>query len=109
MLKQTLAALRTPSADPSALKRRRIVWTGAIALITIVGAVTGAQLKMDRDVVKGKRRFLETPVDDRIAMLEERRAALVRQKRPLDAKLAEVRARIRAEEQEAEAEGRPGE
>ena len=79
---------------------RRVVLTGAVALITITGAVTGATLKMDGDAAKQKRQFRETSIDDRIAMLEDRRAALVTMKMPLEKKLREVRARIEAEKEE---------
>lgn len=103
-----------PAADPdvaihAATKQtiRRIVLTGAVALITIVGAITGARLKSDRDEDKQRQEVLELPLDDRIAMLEERRSGLVGLKMPLERKLVGLRERMEAEKKKKidEAEG----
>lgn len=45
-----------------------------------------------------KKQVLETPIEDRIAGLEDRRATLVSQKMPLERKLAEIQARMKAKE-----------
>lgn len=45
-----------------------------------------------------QEKALETPVEDRITGLEERRATLVAHKMPLERKLAEIRARMNAKE-----------
>jgi hypothetical protein len=43
------ALLKTQAADALRLKIRRIVWTGAIASVTAVGAWYGAGLKVQQD------------------------------------------------------------
>ncbi|ROW07165.1 hypothetical protein VPNG_07335 [Cytospora leucostoma] len=116
MLRRTIpsstAALRgirhASTADIAKRQRiRRVVMTGSIALITIVGAVTGAWLKMDSDTVKQKRVFLETPIDDRIAILEEQRSSLLALRIPLERKLGDLRERMRVKkEREGEAGSR---
>lgn len=82
---------------------RRIILTGAVALITIVGAITGARLKTDRDVVKQRQEVLELTLEERIAMLENRRGELVGMKMPLERKLVGLRERMEAEKQKAAA------
>lgn len=94
----------TPAAAPAEastadekVKLRRIVLTSAAAALTIVGAMTGAQLKTESDNTpqgrsddkKAARRELSH--DAQIAMLEERRAALLGLKIPLELKLARLR------------------
>lgn len=103
---------RGPAPDPdapihAATKQtiRRIVLTGAVALITIVGAITGARLKTDRDVVKQHQELLELTLEERIAMLEHRRAELVGMKMPLERKLVGLRERVEAEKQKNAAAG----
>lgn len=97
---------RGPAPDPDAPIHaatrqtiRRIVLTGAVALITIVGAITGARLKSDRDVVKQRQEVLELSLEERIEMLEIRRAELVGMKMPLERKLVGLRERMEAEKQ----------
>ncbi|KAK7731087.1 hypothetical protein SLS53_008805 [Cytospora paraplurivora] len=81
------------------LKIRRVVMTGSIAIVTIVGAVTGAWLKMDSDTVKQRKVFMETPIDDRIAILEEQRSSLVALRMPLEKKLGDLRERMRVKKE----------
>lgn len=100
IIPSTTAALRgirhASTADTARRQTvRRVVMTGSIAVITIVGAVTGAWLKMDGDAAEQKRVFLETPIDDRIAFLEEQRASLVALRIPLERKLGDLRERMR--------------
>lgn len=85
------------SADrnsPSRQNFRRVVLTGAVALITVVGAVTGASLKSDKDAVKQKQKAQEMPIADRIAMIDARRVELLRTKADLDRKLERLQARM---------------
>lgn len=87
---------------------RRVVLTGAVALVTVVGAITGARLKTDRDTDKQRHEVEELSLEERIAMLESRRAGLVNLKMPLERKLAGLRERMETEnEDEGGAEGRP--
>lgn len=93
----------TSSSSPSGtFKFRLLVLTGAVALTVIVGAITGAQLKQDRDTVRYAQEARETPIEEQIATLEERRASLVALKMPLERKLQNLRARM-AEEAAAKA------
>lgn len=97
----------TGDRDPQKRKNLRlVVLTGAVALITAVGAATGASLKADRDAAKRHEKARELSIDDRIAILEDRRAGLVTRKIPLERKLADVRARMAPAGREAEEQKR---
>lgn len=80
--------------SPSRQNFRRVVLTGAVALITVVGAITGASLKADKNVVTQRQKVQEMPVADRIAMIDARRAELLRTKADLDRKLERLQARM---------------
>ncbi|KAK7754612.1 hypothetical protein SLS62_003395 [Diatrype stigma] len=101
------APTNIPAAPGPRARLRPIVWTGAIAAITIMGTFYGAGLKTQQEYQAEKKQVLETPVEDRIAGLEQRRETLVSQKMPLERKLAGIRARIKANE--IQSEGRNGE
>ncbi|KAG6367049.1 hypothetical protein INS49_001231 [Diaporthe citri] len=108
MLRRTLAPTAARSlrryastsgnpADRNSASRqnfRRVVLTGAVALITAVGAITGASLKGDKDVVTQRQKVQEMPIAERIAMIDARRAELLRAKADLDRKLARLQARM---------------
>lgn len=84
-------------ADPNSPSRqnfRRVVLTGAVALITVVGAITGASLKADNEAVTQRHKVQEMPIADRIAMIDARRAELLRTKADLDRKLERLQARM---------------
>ncbi|KAL7621200.1 hypothetical protein AAE478_008517 [Parahypoxylon ruwenzoriense] len=97
---QRISRAAAPGGGPaldSIVSRRRvrnIVWTGVFAAITIVGTIYGAGLKTKQDYKAEKKKVMEAPIEDRIRGLEERRAALVSQKAPLESKLDELRVRI---------------
>lgn len=76
---------------------RRVVLTGAVALITAVGAITGASLKGDKDASKQRQHAQEMPIAERIAMIDARRAELLRTKADLDRKLDRLQARMIAD------------
>lgn len=84
-----------------------MVLTGAVALITISGVMTGAWLSMDDDPAKQqkKKAVQEITIDDRIAMLEDRRSALVTMKMPLERKLEDLRTRMQAKNEGEEQQG----
>ncbi|KAI0848176.1 hypothetical protein F5Y00DRAFT_239335 [Daldinia vernicosa] len=84
----------------SGLTIKRVIWTGAFAAVTIVGAIYGAGLKTQAEFQQEKRKIVEATPEDRIRGLEARRAALVAQKAPFERKLADVRARMSAQQQE---------
>lgn len=80
--------------SPNRQNFRRVVLTGAVALITVVGAITGASLKGDREVVTQRQKVQEMPIAERIAMIDARRAELLRAKADLDRKLDRLQARM---------------
>ncbi|KAF3760035.1 hypothetical protein M406DRAFT_243831, partial [Cryphonectria parasitica EP155] len=86
----------------SAQTLRRVVLTGSIALITIVGAITGARLKMDNDAVQEQRQVRELDLVERINLLENRRSGLVAMRIPLEKKLADLRDRMAAKKRAEE-------
>ncbi|KAI5921745.1 hypothetical protein F4810DRAFT_676651 [Camillea tinctor] len=97
-----------PSSATAALGRgrgisgatlKRIAWTGAFAAIAVVGTVYGAGLRTQQEYQAEKKHIVELSIDDRIRDLEGRRAELAAQRWPLEHKIGEVRARIRASEE----------
>ncbi|KAI0458508.1 hypothetical protein F5B21DRAFT_459980 [Xylaria acuta] len=96
----------TPSGTAGARRSwttpKRMIWTGAFAAVTIVGTIYGAGLKTQRDYRAEKKQVLEAPVEERIRMLEARRAQLVSHRRPLERKLEELRLRVQKENEAPE-------
>lgn len=80
---------------------KRVIWTLAFAAVAAVSTIYGAGLKTQQEYHEEKRQILETPVEDRIRMLEAHKAQLAGQKRPLEKKLDELRLRVRTQEAEA--------
>lgn len=80
--------------SPGRQNFRRVVLTGAVALITVVGALTGASLKADNEAVTQKQKVQEMPIAERVAMIDARRAELLRTKADLERKLDRLQARI---------------
>ncbi|RYC61845.1 hypothetical protein CHU98_g4340, partial [Xylaria longipes] len=78
---------------------KRMIWTGAFAAVTAVGTIYGAGLKTRQEYQAEKKQVLEAPVEERISVLEARRARLVSQRRPLENKLEELRLRVQKEEE----------
>lgn len=93
----------SPAAGSTYLTFRRVILTGAVALVTAVGAITGARLKSDSDTTKQVQQVQETTFDERIEILENRRARLVAAKVPLERKLTDLQARM-ADKKKREAE-----
>ncbi|POS81360.1 hypothetical protein DHEL01_v200241 [Diaporthe helianthi] len=94
--------------SPSRQKLRRVVLTGAVALITVVGAITGASLKGDKDAVTQRQEAQEMPIAERVAMIDSRRAQLLRTKADLERKLERLQARMSSEAAAAKGEGQQG-
>ncbi|KAI1403148.1 hypothetical protein F4819DRAFT_484935 [Hypoxylon fuscum] len=90
------------AAAPSGVNLKRVIWTGAFAAVTFVGAIYGAGLKTRQDYRQERQRIVELPAEDRVRGLQERRDALVRERRPLEKKLGELRERMRAQEAEGD-------
>ncbi|KAI2619688.1 hypothetical protein GGR54DRAFT_647828 [Hypoxylon sp. NC1633] len=82
----------------SGITLKRMIWTGAFAAVTIVGAIYGAGLKTQKEYHEEKQKVLESSAADRIRDLEARRAALLTQRAPLERKLRELRNRIGAQD-----------
>jgi hypothetical protein len=88
------------AADPNSTRRpkfRLYLLTGAVTLITVVGVITGSSLKADREAVTQRRKAQEVPVVQRIAMIDARRAELLRTKADLERKLDRLQARMRSD------------
>ncbi|KAI1092843.1 hypothetical protein F5B19DRAFT_492065 [Rostrohypoxylon terebratum] len=83
---------------PSRFAFRAKVLTGAFAAVAFVGAIYGAGLKTQQEYETEKRKIVEASTEDRIRDLERRRTTLLAQRRPIERKLDDVRARIRAQE-----------
>ncbi|KAI1851956.1 hypothetical protein JX265_008238 [Neoarthrinium moseri] len=96
------AAARAPLATPpkSGSTLKRVIWTGAFAAVTIVGALYGAGLKTQQEYKAERQQIVEATPEQRIKDLEKRRGALMAQKIPLDRKLHDLQARMRAKEAE---------
>ncbi|KAI1472319.1 uncharacterized protein F4812DRAFT_454132 [Daldinia caldariorum] len=84
---------------------KRVIWTGAIAAVTIVGAIYGAGLKTRSEYQQEKRKVVEATPEERVRDLEARRAALVAQRRPFERKLADLRARMVKTQAQAQQDG----
>ncbi|KAJ8115824.1 hypothetical protein ONZ43_g4580 [Nemania bipapillata] len=65
----------------------------------MVGAIYGAGLKTQQEYQAEKKQILETPIEERIEVLEARRAELMRTRRPLEEKREELRVRLQKEQQ----------
>lgn len=97
---------------------KRYTITGLFATVIISGAVWGAMLKMrveaqsvcppppprpraaqaDDVLVQENKKILEATTDEKVLILEQRREHLVKQKKELDDKLADLHARMKARE-----------
>jgi len=99
---------------------KRYSITGLFATVIISGAVWGAMLKMRVEAqsvcppprplilallwlttnpcVQENKKILEATTDEKVLILEQRREHLVKQKKELDDKLADLHARMKARE-----------
>ncbi|KAI0021443.1 hypothetical protein F4780DRAFT_778713 [Xylariomycetidae sp. FL0641] len=78
---------------------KRIIFTAAFTAVAAVGAIYGAGLKMQQELKEERQEAAQATVAERVAALEAYRAELVAQKRPLEAKLADLRRRMREAEE----------
>ncbi|KAF7853237.1 hypothetical protein EAF04_010739 [Stromatinia cepivora] len=81
------------STPQQALKIKRIIWTGAIASVTVVGTIYGAGLKTQGEHKQQIRKIHEATLSERIAHLEEQRGVLVGKRMGLEKKIEEARMR----------------
>jgi cytochrome c-type biogenesis protein CcmH/NrfG len=71
-----------------------MVWTAAFAAVTIVGTIYGAGLKTRIEYKQEKEKFVEAPVEERVAALEQRRAQLMMHRGQVEKKLVELRRKM---------------
>ncbi|KAK5998985.1 hypothetical protein PT974_01370 [Cladobotryum mycophilum] len=76
-------------------KIKRGVWAAAFAAVIVVGTITGAQLKTDKQKEKAIKEFRAITAADQIALLETQRAHLIEQKAALQKKLDVFHDRLR--------------
>ncbi|KAI0395174.1 hypothetical protein F5Y17DRAFT_218721 [Xylariaceae sp. FL0594] len=84
-------------------KPKVVIYTAAFAAVTIVGAIYGAGLKTQQEYKAEKRQIIQATPEERVRVLESRRAALVAERLPLERKLEELRRRVRRDEEAAAA------
>ncbi|KAL6797667.1 hypothetical protein GGI42DRAFT_355700 [Trichoderma sp. SZMC 28013] len=83
-------------------KFRGGVWAVAFAAIIMVGTLTGAQLKSDKQKEQSIKEFRQITPGEQIAMLEKQRSTLVEQRSVLQKKLDVFRERVQERRQEQE-------
>ncbi|KAI9163580.1 hypothetical protein HJFPF1_05198 [Paramyrothecium foliicola] len=78
------------------------VWSVAIAAVVVVGSLTGAQIKADRQKEEAIKQFRGTSAEEQIAALEARRKHLVQERDGLQRKLDLFHNRVRERQLELE-------
>ncbi|KAK0717207.1 hypothetical protein B0T26DRAFT_609259, partial [Lasiosphaeria miniovina] len=74
-----------------------MVWTVSFASVACMGAYYGAGLKIKQEYkAEMQKAKEESGFDEKRALLELRRTALLRQKTEIDGKLADLRGRMQA-------------
>ncbi|KAL2136808.1 hypothetical protein VTI74DRAFT_1022 [Chaetomium olivicolor] len=93
-----------PTGDDGGRPKWKLMfYTGLFAAVIFTGTIYGAGLKTRQEWKAEKQKIQEASVDEKVAILEQRRADLVRHKDEIEGKLVELRARIKARaEHEAE-------
>ncbi|KAK3311490.1 uncharacterized protein B0T15DRAFT_508044 [Chaetomium strumarium] len=77
-------------------KWKYMIISVSFAAVVITGTVYGAGLKAQQEYKAEKKKVQEATLEEKVALLEQHKADLLRQKAKIEAKLAEVRARIKA-------------
>ncbi|EHL00999.1 hypothetical protein GLAREA_02373 [Glarea lozoyensis ATCC 20868] len=75
------------------LKIRRIVWTGAIASVTAMGAWYGAGLKIQSEEKKIMKERLEATPAEKIKLLEQQRIELLTKRHGIEKKIRQLEMR----------------
>ncbi|KAM0254918.1 hypothetical protein ACHAQJ_006291 [Trichoderma viride] len=78
------------------------VWAVAFAAVIMVGTLTGAQLKSDKQKEQAIKEFRQITATEQIAMLQKQRASLVEQRVVLQKKLDVFKERVQERKQEKE-------
>ncbi|KAL7808102.1 hypothetical protein V8C44DRAFT_366904 [Trichoderma aethiopicum] len=98
-------------ASPNALTRQQKVkggvWAVAFAAVIMVGTLTGAQLKSDKQKEQAIKEFRQVTPSEQIAMLQKQRAILVDQRAALQKKLDVFKERVRERHQAQETSKKP--
>ncbi|KAK1252481.1 hypothetical protein MKX08_003668 [Trichoderma sp. CBMAI-0020] len=81
-------------------KWRGGVWAVAFAAVIMVGTLTGAQLKSDKQKEEAIREFRQITPSEQIAMLEKQRSTLVEQQTAMQRKLDVFKERAQERQQE---------
>ncbi|KAL6830226.1 hypothetical protein V8C40DRAFT_273861 [Trichoderma camerunense] len=104
--RKSASASRSKMASPNTLtkqqKFRGGVWAVAFAAIIMVGTLTGAQLKSDKQKEQSIKEFRQITPSEQKAMLEKQRSTLVEQRSVLQKKLDVFRERVQERQQEQE-------
>ncbi|KAK0665816.1 hypothetical protein QBC41DRAFT_327149 [Cercophora samala] len=79
---------------------KRLIWTGAFAATAFTGSIYGAGLKTQKEWKEEKQKVQELTTDEKVAMLENSKGELWKQKVSLEQKLGEVRRRMEKEKQQ---------
>ncbi|KAL7788690.1 hypothetical protein V8C37DRAFT_418290 [Trichoderma ceciliae] len=93
------------SSQNTSTKRQKFrggVWAVAFAAVIMVGTLTGAQLKSDKQKEQAIKEFRQISPNAQIAMLEKQRASLMEQKAVLQKKLDVFKERVQDRQQEQE-------
>ncbi|KAK0633734.1 hypothetical protein B0T14DRAFT_391810, partial [Immersiella caudata] len=77
---------------------KRYTVTGLFAAVIISGALWGASLKMRQESRAETRKVLEASVDEKVAILEQRREYLLKQRGEIQSKIDGLHARMKARE-----------
>ncbi|KAF2098046.1 hypothetical protein NA57DRAFT_76843 [Rhizodiscina lignyota] len=75
---------------------KRVILTGAIAAITIVGAYTGATIKTDNEKQTTRKKFEEATPEQMIEQLERAKSQLLYQRGELEKKIRQLHERQKA-------------
>lgn len=94
--------MASPNTLTKQQKFRGGVWAVAFAAIIMVGTLTGAQLKSDKQKEQSIKEFRQITPSEQIAMLEKQRSTLVEQRSVLQKKLDVFRERVQERQQEQE-------
>ncbi|EGR50015.1 uncharacterized protein TRIREDRAFT_121239 [Trichoderma reesei QM6a] len=98
-------------ASPSSLTKQQKfkggVWAVAFAAVIMVGTLTGAQLKSDKQKEQAIQEFRQVTPSEQIAMLQKQRAILVDQRTALQKKLDVFKERVRERHQAQETSKKP--
>ncbi|KAJ4298438.1 hypothetical protein N0V88_003468 [Collariella sp. IMI 366227] len=73
-----------------------MMYTGLFAAVIFTGTIYGAGLKTQQEWKTEKQKVQEASVDDKVAIMQQRRKDLERQKDEIEAKLDVLRARVKA-------------